>query len=101
MSGKITVEYENNLDIKANEIKAIYVGQPDGAAKKYVPEKHAKWIQPDKEHEYNDLYRCSSCYYLGDWHDLGKNYCPNCGADMRVLTKKEASVFVNGEKINL
>ena len=49
---------------------------------KAEPVKHGKWIQPDKEHEFNDLYRCSKCYYLGDWHDIGKKYCPNCGAKM-------------------
>lgn len=44
--------------------------------------KHAKWIHPDKEHEFNDLYRCSECYYLGDWRDLGASFCPECGARM-------------------
>ena len=41
------------------------------------PRKKGKWIQINAG--YFDYVKCSQCGETLDW---GKNYCPNCGADM-------------------
>ena len=43
-----------------------------------------KWTQPDKDHEWNDFYRCSECGNLEGWDALAMNYCDKCGAKMEV-----------------
>ena len=73
MTEQITFQYEN-VDLKEKEVKAIYIGQPDGAAKKYVPEKHGKW-----EIINDDCCVCSECHKASvqDYY-----FCPECGASM-------------------
>ena len=40
-------------------------------------EKHGKWIDTGSGQE------CSECREIQYGYDSGRNYCPNCGADMR------------------
>ena len=57
------------------------------------PCKHGKWIQKEYWSEgcgmgetYGYYYECSKCGNLkkGGYDRCGVNYCPNCGADMRL-----------------
>lgn len=61
-----------------------------------VVRKHGKWIDRDDVHYGWNTWQCSVC---GDEFILeegtpdvnGYNFCPNCGADMRKLSKESES----------
>lgn len=50
--------------------------------------KHGKWEYWGRDNEYCKYYRCSVCHYevpdYSEDSDTKYNFCPNCGADMRV-----------------
>lgn len=68
-----------------SKAKEVYIVQPDGSSKKYVPEKHGKWTQTyaswsqDYDTSKNIRYRCSECKGIAMWDT---EYCPFCGAKM-------------------
>lgn len=67
----------------ATKVKVVYIGQPNGIAKKFVPERHGKWIK-DKPYynSYNAFIEPVHCSECG-WHEYDETkYCPNCGAKM-------------------
>ena len=47
-----------------------------------VPVVHGEWKYSPKE----NIATCKMCsyeHYLGTYHQYARNFCPNCGADMR------------------
>ena len=65
----------------SSKVKAVYIGQSDGTSKKYVPEKHGKWMQ-DKAAEIQYRYNCSECGNPIYDKIRPYKYCPHCGARM-------------------
>lgn len=56
----------------------------DAPAVDAVPVVHGRWI-----HDVNNLYGCSECMERETMSPKKlKNYCPNCGADMRERKEK-------------
>lgn len=76
-------EIRNGVIIIRN--KGGYFGtEPEEVFPSAQPErKKGKWIPYSKVYECR--YECSSCgYHLIGIHESEANFCPNCGADMRV-----------------
>ena len=47
-----------------------------------IPVVHGEWKYSPKE----NIATCKMCsyeHYLGTYHQYARNFCPNCGADMR------------------
>lgn len=62
-----------------SKVKAVYIGQPEGPAKKYVLEKRGQWIKCGRRAI------CSECGGVGSIYDTPLSpykYCPYCGARM-------------------
>ena len=60
------------------KVKAIWVGQPDGSAKKYEFVKHGKWSSDIPTNSFFK-YKCSVC---GEGQDIKTRFCSGCGAKM-------------------
>ena len=67
-------------DINVKECPWFEVQDKHGVKAKYYrePRKKGKWLLIDAG--YYDYVKCSQCGETLVW---GKNFCPNCGADMR------------------
>lgn len=75
-SNEIAIKYP-----EVNEMDCIYVDLPNGLDNEYhyidaEPTKHGRWIKD----EYG-IPHCSECKAINN--TVYRNYCPNCGADMR------------------
>jgi len=82
------IGYNAGLDEAQKVIKALPPVQP----------KRGKWIERGTWSEgegmgetYGKYWACNQCgrKVKGDWDECGKNFCDNCGADMRGGRKSE------------
>ena len=62
-----------------DSMKEIIEEQPTVEAKEVV---HGKWIEHEEDAKGNSPVECPRCRYLYA-RLYPKNFCPNCGADMR------------------
>lgn len=54
-----------------------------------VEVKHGEWVNPEMGYEVCSV--CGYCFAVYDEHDyqIERNFCPNCGADMRERRKSD------------
>ena len=74
IDGAVLMTFERVLDSLVNITNALPTIQP----------KRGKWIIKDDTERF--IAQCNCCRYIEDSRRI-KNFCPNCGADMREVTE--------------
>jgi len=65
------------------DVETIITSNTDGEQVSFQKVKHGEWV--NREMGYENCSVCGYCFALFDEHDfyIERNFCPNCGADMR------------------
>lgn len=82
-------DWDKITDAELKDTDEIIFTTPSEKKKLFRKVKHGKWINP--EMGYEECSACGYCFANYDEHDyqIERNFCPNCGADMRERKESE------------